>query len=172
MVLSSAGASLDGASLAGTYSSRGGTLPGLNLTGSTLGGSTEPTGLSGSQGSLSPRSLLASARAGMALVSSASAAGTPRARTPPSAAAAGLEAPVPLRNGRFDVQEVCGSKDSDSEGDESEGASSNADQHEEEGSSAAPSIEGAAATAAGVGNPPTAAAAPAGASTPRPPLAR
>lgn len=172
MVLSSAGASLDGTSLAGAYS-RGGTVPGtssLNFTGSTFGGSTEPTGLSASQGPLSPRSLLASARAGMALVSSASPAGTPRARTPPSAAAAALAAPAPLRQGRFIVQEVCGSEDSDSEA-ESEGGSSDADQQEEEGSSAEPSIDGAAATAAGAGSLPTAAA-PVGTSIQRPPLAR
>jgi hypothetical protein len=175
MVLSSAGASLDGASLAGTYNSLRGTAPGLDFTGSTFGGSAEPTGLSGSQGSLSPRSLLASARAGMALVSSASPAGTPRARTPPSAAAAGLAAPAPLHKDRFIAHEVCGSDDSDSEGDESQGASSDAEQHEEEGSSAEPSFYGAAATAAGAGGLSTAAAptpAPAGVSTPRPPLAR
>jgi hypothetical protein len=83
-VLSSAGTTFDGSTLAGA-ASRGGSVPGLNLTGSSFGGF-DRSSAAGALGDRppSPRTLLTSARAGMALVQS-----TPRARTPPSAAAAG-----------------------------------------------------------------------------------
>lgn len=94
MVLSSAGNSLDGSS-AGAHvrsSAAAGSLSGLRLTASTFGAAADCTDSLPHQPP-SPRTLLASARAGLALVNSMSPAGTPRAlaagHTPSTAAAAG-----------------------------------------------------------------------------------
>lgn len=97
MMLSSAGTSLAGSTLTGAApaASMVSAMPhGLTWTGSGFGGALEQQTECGQQQPLSPRSLLASARAGMALVSCA--AGTPRARTtPPAAPAAATTAPQP-----------------------------------------------------------------------------
>lgn len=95
-MLSSAGTSLAGSTLTGAAPAASGVSampPGLTWTGSGFGGTLEQQTECAQQQQLSPRSLLASARAGMALVSSA--AGTPRVRTPPPAAAATNAAPQP-----------------------------------------------------------------------------
>lgn len=134
MVLSSAGTTLDGSTLAGG-NSRSSTLPGLNFTGSSFGIIEGPdNNMHGGPRQLSPRSLLASARAGMALVNSASLSSTPRACTPPTAAAAAALAasspkPKPAQERFFAHQAT----DSDEEEDaQSEAGSSEAEEQEQE----------------------------------------
>lgn len=128
VVLSSAGTSLAGSTLAGSAS-----MPGLPLTTSSFAGAHEPSLAGGSRGPPSPRSLLASARVGMALVSSASPAGTPRARTPAgdAAGAAGAGQPAQQRKPAAGHFFAADDADSDAVSDSSEASSSDAGDEEQ-----------------------------------------